>query len=298
MDEYCATHSYKRNLTRRELEFIIVDDKNKIIYCTIPKVGTTTWKRIFADLRGLEKNVKIHRWGLWSRLYQYSAKERSQRLKSYFKFLFVREPLARLLSAFKDKFIGWDKAVSNSARAAIVNAYRPQDFNQNENRVNFSEFVQYFSRKYVRRNQHWRQYENLCHPCVIKYDFIGHLETLGEDASLVLKMAGIDNRVTFPPVHKSTGSSDVVDYYSKVPARYINQLGERYRNDFEMFGYDYLGSVQQLLNNSSLWKDDSEPEGDPAHSPESNPEGDPASGGQEDDYSSSDREEETINFET
>ena len=258
MDEFCATHSYKTELARKDLEFIVVDDEHKIVYCTIPKVGTTTWKRILGDVRGLPKDIRIHRWNLWRRLYQYSEEERSKILQSYFKFVFVREPLSRLLSAFKDKFIGSDKRVSKRARAAIVKAYRPQDFNPRYNLVNLSEFVQFFSRRNVYRNQHWRQYEKLCHSCVIKYNFIGHLETLEEDAALVLKMAGIDNRVSFPPVHKSTGTSDVLTYYSKVPPQYIARLGESYRSDFEMFGYDYLGSVQDLLKNFKPGTDDTD----------------------------------------
>ena len=40
----------------------------------------------------------------------------------------------------------------------------------------------------------------------------------------------------------------MLEYYSQVPPRYIKQLGEQYRNDFEMFGYDYLGHVQPLFN--------------------------------------------------
>ncbi|KAJ7385577.1 Carbohydrate (chondroitin 4) sulfotransferase 13 [Desmophyllum pertusum] len=147
MKEFCATHAYKTQLTKSDLEFIVVDDVHKIIYCTIPKVGTTTWKRILADLRGLGNDVRIHRWNLWRRFYEYTEEEKSQRLQTYFKFLFVREPLARLVSAFKDKFVGWDLAVSKRARASMVKAYRPQDFNPDDNRVNFSEFVQYFSQK-------------------------------------------------------------------------------------------------------------------------------------------------------
>ena len=215
-------------------------------------------ERILAELRGLRKDVQIHRWNLWRRLYQYTEAERSKRLQSYFKFFFVREPLGRLLSAYKDKFIGADQGVSKRARAAIVQAYRPHDFNPNYNFVNFSEFIQYFSQENVYRNQHWRQYERLCHPCAIKYDFIGHLETLEEDAALVLKMAGIDDRVTFPPVHKSTGSSDVLKFYSEVPPQYIARLGESYRSDFEMFGYEYLGNVQHLVNNSKKKIDDTD----------------------------------------
>ena len=58
MKEYCLTHSYeaKPPTTRNSLGFIVVDDENKIIYCTIPKVSTTTWKGVLLDLRGLKRN--------------------------------------------------------------------------------------------------------------------------------------------------------------------------------------------------------------------------------------------------
>ena len=79
---------------------------------------------------------------------------------------------------------------------------------------------------------------------------VADLETLEDDAPLLLKMAGIDDRVSFPPIHKSTSTDEVLGYYSQVPTQYIIRLGELYRSDFEIFGYDYLGPVQPLLNNS------------------------------------------------
>ena len=63
-------------------------------------------------------------------------------------------------------------------------------------------------------------------------------------------MAGTDSRVTFPPIHKSSGPSEVLKYYLTVPLKYIHRLGEQYRNDFEMFGYEYLGAVKTLLKQS------------------------------------------------
>ena len=254
MRDYCLTHSYKTELVRRDLDFMIVDDENKIIYCTIPKVSSTTWKQVLWDLRGLHKNIQnIHYKHLWRWLYQYTEEERLLRIQTYFKFLFVREPLHRLLSAYKDKFLRKDRSCSKRARKQIVKAYRPQDYkpngDYNDINITFAEFIQYFSNDKP-RNPHWQLYEQLCHPCVINYDFIGHLETLDEDAPLLLKMAVIDDHVTFPPIHKSTGSDEVLKYYSQVPKRYITRLGELYRGDFEMFGYDYLAPVQPLLNNS------------------------------------------------
>ena len=70
------------------------------------------------------------------------------------------------------------------------------------------------------------------------------------DWSRISKKAGIDDRVSFPPFHKSTNSDGVSKYYSQVSPRYIRQQGEHYRNDFEMFSYEYLGSVKKLLNQS------------------------------------------------
>jgi len=58
MKEYCLTHSYeaKPANTRNSLGYIVVDDENKIIYCTIPKVSTTTWKTVHLNLRGRKRN--------------------------------------------------------------------------------------------------------------------------------------------------------------------------------------------------------------------------------------------------
>ena len=181
--------------------------------------------------------------------------ERSLRLKTYVKFLFVREPLHRFLSAFKDKFIGKGRNFSNKIRKAIVKRFRPQDYDPREtgNKVSFSEFAQFFVEDVARHgDRHWLQYEQLCHPCVINYDFIGHLETLQQDASLLFKIVGIDDRASFPPIHNTTNSRDVLHYYSQVPSEYITRLGQIYRNDYEMFGYEFLGPVKSLLNQTFM----------------------------------------------
>ena len=253
LKDYCLKHSFNKILTKTQLKFIVVDDEHKIMFCTIPKVASTTWKRVLADLSGLRQGIFVHRPGLWRRLNEYQEKEKSILLKTYFKFVFVREPLHRLLSAFKDKFIGKNRNFSKNIRKIIVKAFRPKDFDPNgDNNITFAEFVQYYSRDTISRNPHWRQYGDLCHPCVINYDFIGHLETMKEDATLLLKMAGIEDRVKFPPIHNSTSSREIISYYSTVPSECISRLAEQYRNDFDLFGYEYLGPVKQLLNQSSI----------------------------------------------
>ena len=222
-----------------------MDDKNKILFCALQKVASRAWIQLLKQVLGFPPNAS--RWDAFPRFSEFSEEERSFKLKTYFKFFFVREPLERLLSAYKHKFIR-NPNYTKKIRKIMVQALRPQDYEpQGKNVVSFSEFIQYFSSN-ISRNQHWRQYEKICHPCVIKYDFIGHFETMGDDGPVVLKMAGIDDRATFPPIYESTGSDEMLEYYSQVPPPYIRRLGEQYRNDFEMFGYEYLGPVKRLLN--------------------------------------------------
>lgn len=251
LKEYCRNHTFDKNPTPENLHMLAVDDKQKFIYCVVSKVATTTWKSLLAPPRG--DRAGINRWRMWRRLTNFSEKERTQRLNTYFKFLFVREPIHRMLSAYKNKFLKIP-SYTTDLRKQIVQELRPESYKpEGRHFVSFPEFMQYFADNKT-RNQHWRQYEKICHPCVIDYDFIGHFETLGEDGPLLLKLLGLDDQVKFPPIHKSTGESALLKYYSQVPTRYITKIGELYRSDYEMFGYDFLGPVKELLK-----RDDTQP---------------------------------------
>lgn len=251
LNDYCLTHTFNEKPTQEELQYIAVDDENKIIYCALHKVASKTWTGLMQEAIGI--TPRVGRWGVFRRLGDYSEEEKSLRLKTYFKFLIVREPLHRLLSAFKERYPPEAPLRDKSRifRQLMVLHLRPDDFNPQgiyeDYDVSFSEFIQYLSTN-VTRNPPCRQYERMCHPCFINYDFISNFETMGDDGPLVLKMAGISDRVTFPPIHEATDSDEVLEYFSQVPPRYIKQLGEQYRSDFEMFGYDYLGPVRQLFN--------------------------------------------------
>lgn len=96
---------------------------------------------------------------------------------------FTEKERIDMLSAYKDKFMRRDMRCSKKPRQQIVKAYRPQDYkpngDYNDINITFAEFIQYYPRD-VPRDRHWRQYEKLCHPCVINYDFkcflvFGHL---------------------------------------------------------------------------------------------------------------------------
>lgn len=191
---------------------------------------------------------------LWRYMTGYKTVDVSKRLVTHFKFLFVREPFHRLLSAYRDKFFGKNRIYTNRFRKMIVEAFRPRDIEtvgMATNNVTFTEFLKYIVTYtgYMTSNDHWQKYEQLCFPCAFEYDFIGHFETLEEDAVYLLKKAGIDDRVAFPPVRLSRATSDFMTYYSQVPHEVIFKLGEAFKPDFEMFGYPFPGPFKNLLAN-------------------------------------------------
>ena len=73
----------------------------------------------------------------------------------------------------------------------IEKALRPQDEEKvatETNNVTFTEFLTYLlsDGNPMIRDGHWKQVANLCCPCAFDFDFIGHFETLQEDADYLL----------------------------------------------------------------------------------------------------------------
>ena len=83
----------------------------QVIYCVIPKGGCTNWKKAILKsiierevTREEVQDIEFMRRHNFRRLSNYSKSEINQRLKTYFKFLVVRHPMERLLSAYRSKF--------------------------------------------------------------------------------------------------------------------------------------------------------------------------------------------------
>uniref|UniRef100_A0A3P9HLA7 Carbohydrate sulfotransferase n=1 Tax=Oryzias latipes TaxID=8090 RepID=A0A3P9HLA7_ORYLA len=105
------------DLKESNLTNVIVDDKHGIIYCYIPKVACTNWKRTLIALNYSEPYPDPmsfeHNWVHDSERFQYlndfPKAEREAKLKHYTKFLFVRDPFVRLISAYRDKMQNYNQ---------------------------------------------------------------------------------------------------------------------------------------------------------------------------------------------
>ena len=261
--EYCLKYGRDSREEDPDLSNFIVSEKYKLVYCSVPKVACTVWKRILANLEGLNITKGVHKYtkGKLKLLSNYSLEEREKILKTYKKkFMFVREPFERLLSAYRDCFFGkfkttveyW-KDYRKFIKEVLVNSsgHYNDSLPANDD-LTFEQFSTYLVlrwRQGKRFQEHWREQYNLCHPCRIKFDFIGHYETLAEDALFILRKTNLEDKVFFPEWQPTDTSSLMQKYYSTLSLLRIKQLQNIYNKDFELFGYEYPGALQMIVDN-------------------------------------------------
>ena len=272
---YCEKFNLPRGRpTAADFYHLLVDQKHKVIYCYVPKVGCTQWLKIMGTLKGLPDRIvnpdprsrrdsyehdKIHERGLFKYLDSFPAREAQRMLQEYTTFFFVREPFERLLSAYRDKFTQtyWPKAHYRVLASEIIKKVRPSATKVSLDSglgLTFDEFTRYMATTSTSEwDHHWGLYDDICRPCKINYDFIGHFEDMEEEGPYVLKRAGIDHLVSgnFRP---SNTSSHLKAFFSHIPKERILKIVEKSRSNFEMFGYSFPGALKEFFVNSTISK--------------------------------------------
>ncbi|XP_032654930.1 carbohydrate sulfotransferase 9 [Chelonoidis abingdonii] len=251
--KYNSDNQLRTHLVRM-VSRIYVEDRHKILYCEVPKAGCSNWKRILMVLNGLASSAysishdAVHYGKHLKKLDSYDLKGIQTRLNTYTKTIFVRDPMERLVSAFRDKFEHPNSYYHPVFGKAIIKKYRlnaREEALKTGSGVKFKEFVQYLldSQRPVGMDIHWEQISKLCYPCLINYDFIGKFETLEEDANYFLQLIGAPAELKFPNF-KDRHSSDertnmeVVRQYLKLLSDTERQLTyDFYYLDYLMFNY-------------------------------------------------------------
>ncbi|CAL1544542.1 unnamed protein product, partial [Lymnaea stagnalis] len=256
------------NYTKSMMKHIIVDDKNKLLYCAIPKVASTTWRRIFLILSGRTdvnnplsfKADDVHHKYREHVIYlsTFSKEEIQIRLKDYYKFVFVREPFERLLSAFRNKFVtqtNASKYFKANFGKQIIDTYRvTPPANHEGDGVTFTEFVEYIvdPTKEIPMNEHWEKYETLCNPCLVNYDFIGKLESIETDGQYVLDKLALGYKLSIPrrsDLKYATNQTQTFmkEYYGQLPRRLLVKLFRMYHGDFVLFNYTVPRDILDMM---------------------------------------------------
>ncbi|XP_051748044.1 carbohydrate sulfotransferase 12-like [Ctenopharyngodon idella] len=259
-------------IPNKALDHLIVDDHHGVIYCFVPKVACTNWKRVMIVLSqnlkapngtpyldpldvppALSHNTSLHlTFNNFRSLFgNFSSPLMHQKLKNYTKFLFVRDPFVRLISAFRDKFARPNKDFYRHFGSTMLQRYAnisntpdsAQEAFTAGIRLSFTHFIQYLLDPQTEKknpfNEHWQQIYRLCHPCQIDYDFVGKMETLDEDTEHLLKILGLEKYIHFPPGYKDRTSVDWErDWFANISIADRRKLYNLYETDFRLFEYE------------------------------------------------------------
>ena len=244
-----STQSHKEKSTLDH--YILVDDKYKTLYCAVSKCGSSAWKNVLVRLRtdkSVSETQAIHvheylqQFGL-SFLSDLSKEEQTFRLEKYFKYMIVRHPLERVVSAWRDKLVldddpSYRKTLGKAIREHNTRSQTlPADAGDN---ITLAEVVEYLvDRDPSTWDRHFLSVYHHCHPCEINYDFVAKVETLKTDSDDMYREMGITNGPDLFAVntfkHKP-GESILKDYENVTLGNYATLLN-MYSRDLLLFDY-------------------------------------------------------------
>ena len=232
-------------LHKSKLRSLIVNERYHFIYNMVYKVGSSNWSwMIVHDLEGYGDEAKVRLYAhevLQRRIPIYDESQIKDFLKNYKIFIFVRNPLSRILSAYLDKFVrGRNEFYSNVAKNIIAKYRKGVNTNDVGIDVTFTEFINYLVDAEELYDGHWRPIyiENM--PCEVSFDVIGKLEDANDDIPYTIKTIGLWNVTNYgkTPSGKAKASELLQTYYSQLPPKLLQQFYKVYEPDFHMFGYD------------------------------------------------------------
>lgn len=208
------TKSLERLLRAKIIELykIYLLKKTKRVYIPIPKTGITTIRQ-----------------ALFHKIYApYSENYNLSKLNSdkYFKFTFIRNPYDRIVSCYSkanQRFLyeGFQKYKSMYAKMPF------KEFVRAISQIPDSQSDEHFKSQYLFITD---KEENLIP------NFIGRFENLNKDFKKVCKKANVKKIPQLPHRNRSKRKRDYRDYYDKETKRLVQ---ERYKKDFEIFGYEF-----------------------------------------------------------
>jgi hypothetical protein len=218
----------------------------RLIYVSVPKCASTTIKTVLSALNGPDADLRERphqrRYsGLKSpRLVGLSAFHRLATNPDTMRFAFVRNPYARLVSAWADKFsdkplVPGDSFVDDYlAWRGAIDAGLPQGPDKT---LSFAQFVVFATATAHRRvDAHWQLQADLVAMPGIPLDFIGKVEMFHHDFTRVLDHVDADRDLNAPLALRlnTTRHRPWPDYYS---ADLAARVYRAYEPDFDTFGY-------------------------------------------------------------
>ena len=210
----------------------LISERFKLIACKVFKVGSTNIARVLYTLDHMSENTDSNKVkkgrarhnALMEKINNTEENFETQ-FNSYKKFMFVRDPLERLLSAYRDNRPSpWFKPYGMTFKDYLEKILTIPDSEIDLHMVSFT---------------------RMCNPCRIEYDFIGLMDNYEGDMRKILKSVGADKLVTLPhrnqTGYRHNETNTVFQAHIKdVPKSIVKKIYQKYFWDYFLFGFAKL----------------------------------------------------------
>ena len=183
---------------------LVFAENHGILYCGIPKTGSTFWRKTLKIVENEEN---------FSSLYEFRNSETNMQKKlktlnefrsdineSAFRtivgnatsFLFVREPYGRLFSAYNNKILNPNIVYWKFIGSRVVRTVRKHPSKDSliyGHDVTFPEMIEFLVRAFENGkgiDQHFAPMHKRCKPCGMRFDYIGKMESFSADAHFII----------------------------------------------------------------------------------------------------------------
>ncbi|CAI8054427.1 Carbohydrate sulfotransferase 14, partial [Geodia barretti] len=229
MKEFCKKHVFVRESLPSDpptaklfYRHLIFEEHTQSMFCFVPKIGCTNMKRLMLYMGGhLPLDTLDWPWVEDSKYLEPALKHASlmnvtltqlQRLTmmhTYYKFMIVRNPLDRLVSGYRNKIeppLDFQKQDSfpHKIKKEILMRFQLREFLQWKQAfktkpynisVSFQHFVHYLIYTPTEDlNEHFQTSMDICHPCVVDFDFYGNFRNFSLDTQTLIKKFKTDPR--------------------------------------------------------------------------------------------------------
>jgi hypothetical protein len=207
----------------------IVSRRRRYVYLRVPKAANTTVLRTLLEQfpePGLDP-ADIDRAKIRSTHFRNLRARELAEVRRYFTFTVVRDPYARTLSAYLDKF---------KPGKRYVDLYGERIAARDGGIISFRGFCRYLAEGGESENAHWMRQTRLT-SLADRFDVVGRTETL--DADLARILSAIGSSVTAGPIDRAgpipTHAEDRLGEYYDAETREI--VESVYAKDFAALGY-------------------------------------------------------------
>ena len=248
--------------------------ENNLLYCSIPKNACTSIKAWLQELLGFPTDINPNIDPNITKLLlsNYPDEDASEIMHSdnIFKFVIVRNPWNRVVSAFLNKFLSYQQHLylymkdhENPCVAEFHANYHEQfvaqvvgtickDEESKVRGISFRDFLEYVvATADSGLDPHWKPQHRFIEG--VNIDYVGKFESLEEDFKRIQEVAGNSTKLPFKNITRYNPASDKLlidtpcseligktfnhhNFYDETTVELVNS---RYQKDIETFNYTY-----------------------------------------------------------